>query len=522
MAIAVVETRRTGTPARRSDDGQECPSYIARWLLGLVLAVGGAMVWLMFVSFLSEWLAQRLNEKQSREQRHQSLEFRESGEPIIHIRRITLDNALHTEEYRTLDGQAVEVEPGEISKMQGHSWMVGTFPKPYLNTPSGALRIQEAPVPLPPKLRWSLYSVYDLRGMNPQHWFLKWPDRPGGSAYWSVYDAMTKTLQGYLGRSGWSQSVPAEGDQFPAWDQNQRDIALIVSDRIDWTFPPNGTGLMVLDDSTRPDVGLLYVTPRRDTIYVINQRHRTVEVARTLTDESLLGIAVQSNDARPSSSLLDGTVMATSVLLTWPDRLEFVTPRMKTIRTVSLPAELRGKSFTLVDLKSGGFVAEFQRSPIRRDSSVAEQELVWFNDSGEVTQRRTVSLPARYYWFDWQPDRFLPPLSLMPIYLTHLWPQIHSGYLVDENGQLLHKPDEPLTWSVLWKALCITAKASPWPLGLCLLSGLPFAIACCVRQLRFGASRFEHVAWPLLVYLFGLAGWVAFVADRARREAVAE
>lgn len=491
---------------------------IARWLLGLVLAVGGGMVWLIFASWLSMWLSQRLNQP-ALERKWQFLEFRESGEPIIDVQRVSLDSSFRTEEYRTLDGQAVDVEPGEISKMRSRSWMVGTFPRPYLNTSSGALHFQEAPVPLPWKLRQSIFSLYDLHGSNPEFWFLRWPDRADGSAYWSVYDSTTKTLQGYLGRSGWSQTVPAESDQFPAWDQNQRDIALIVNDRIEWTFPPNGNSLMVLDDSPQPDVGLLYVTPRRDTIYVINQRRRTVEVVRTMTDEPLLGIAVRPEGVRPLSIPLVGGVAATSILLTWPDRVEFVTPRMKTLRMVPLPEELRGRSFQLVEVKSGGFVGVFDASPFHRDITVHEQQLVWFNDNGEVTQRRTFSRPLRYYdynyWFDWRPDQFVPPLSMMPISLSHLWQQRRGRDLFDENGEPLRQEDEPMTWSRQWKELRALVRTSPWSSGFCLLSGLPFAIACCVRQNRLGATRFERIAWPALVYLFGPVGWLAFVSHRA-------
>lgn len=497
---------------------------VARLLLGLVLSVGGAIVWLVIVAISSEWLAQWFHGEKVLE--GQSIVFRRSGEPVIEVHRFYgLRGSRQSREFRTLDDQPVELSDHEANVSYDHTWQVGPLSRPMIDTrANGPMRWQDAPEPLPWSLRQSLFSVYDARGSNPQFWFLHWPERRGGSAYWTVYDSTSKAWLGYLGRAGWSASVPPLADQFPAWDENKRDIAQIINDQPFFSFPPWGVSILALDDSPQPDVGLLYVTPHRDAIYVINQRRRTVEVGRMFPDAPPRGISVRRRSVEVPDPLDESIalILRGPLLLSWPDHLEFTTATLKSIRTIPLPEELRDQTFQLVEQQEGAFLAEYQSLRSRPGVTSEDHRLVWFNEKGEVTRQRTVSLPAPPSYSDLESEYLAPPLSLMPISILQLWPKLRGGYLFAHDAEFLRGPDDPLTWSLLWKRFYYLVKESAWPLALCLLSGLPFAVACSWRQRRVSASRLERVAWPLLVYLFGLVGWIAFVAHREwpRRRAV--
>ncbi|MBC7816442.1 MAG: hypothetical protein IAG10_06075, partial [Planctomycetaceae bacterium] len=90
--------------------------------------------------------------------------------------------------------------------------------------------------------------------------------------------------------------------------------------------------------------------------------------------------------------------------------------------------------------------------------------------------------------------------------------------MLNESGQLLLKPGERLTLSSAFRAMDRYIRGGVgvgWTaLVLCLLSGIPFAVLCWRKQRLFGASRSECFAWMLLVYSFGLVGWIAFVTHR--------
>lgn len=95
--------------------------------------------------------------------------------------------------------------------------------------------------------------------------------------------------------------------------------------------------------------------------------------------------------------------------------------------------------------------------------------------------------------------------------------------MFDQDGKVLRQPDEPLTWSLQLRALQITIRRLGWIFWMGLLSGIPFAALCVWRQRTLPVSNFDRVAWPLLLCVFGIVGWVAFLTHRhwpARRVGV--
>ncbi len=374
--------------------------------------------------------------------------------------------------------------------------------------------LADAPTPLPWLLRLEDCAIH-RRDRYPEHWYFLWPDRTGDSAFLPSYDSRTKSLRGYLGPAGFQTEKPSNEQGFPAWDRNTGKIGQLLSDPPIYGPLHHANALIALSDERDADLGMLYLTPARDAFYLINLTQKKVELVRAIQGDSLRGYSAKSLDrfvADDPGMAYAQNVLRPRVILRWPDHLEFVTPYLKTLWTVTLPEELRDRSFQLSELKAGGFVAEF--------FSLKEYQFVWFNEDGIVTKRRTLPQPDRpsslaWRWAIWHECDDLRPTALMPLNLSVLWFNSFAGYVMGDDGQWIGDSDEPTIWSIRQAALATVIRRYPWSFGVCLLSGVPFAIACWRRQRRCGASRFERLAWTGLVYLFGLVGWIAFVAHRA-------
>lgn len=508
--------------AERRENG--LPTAIARWLLGLVLAVGGANVWMVVVQFASHWLAKRVELNLVFDRR--DVVFRESGEPVLQISR-NVGYHFYPKEYRTLDDEPVTLSQAEQRRAWDPTWRMELFPEvPRLWLNNGARgrwprRLVDVATPLPWSVRVWEFSIHRAN-RPPEFWFLTWPDRPGGSTYLTCYDSTTNAVRGHLSLAGFTAEKPSDEQALPAWDRNQRDIGRLIGDSPSYGIPQRGNTSFLLTEGREPDVGLLYLTPARDAIYVINQTRRTVELARTFRDEPLRGVSAMPQSRTEVRDPVYGfhqVMLSARLALRRSDRLEFVGPDFQTTSTVMLPEELRDRSFDLSVLKSGGYVARYYTPRWMQDLPSNETQLLWFTDDGMVTQRRTV--PGHEFdrswvtrWFLWRDYEVVNPLALMPWHLSALWTNSESGTVTGDDLRLIGTTDEPTTWSIRQRAITTLIRRFPWSTGLCLLSGVPFAIACGRRLRRCGTSRFERLAWPVLVYVFGIAGWVALATHR--------
>ncbi len=493
---------------------------IVRWLLGCVLCFGGAMVWSLVAMWSAKWLERTLNAMPTNAEYH-SILLRDHAEPIVHMQRVVNERQAITHHvgFTTLDGQPVSLEPGaeHLITSKNVSAYLFNFPQYFSSSGESTRLIIDSFGPWPWSQRTSYFGVTGQQGQHALSWFFLWPDHPGGTGYWVGYDIVTKRRVGYLGKSGLTASIPPIADQFPAWDAESHHAARIMGGDPNYyysshMFPPSGTSILSLND-VGSEVGVLFVTPRRDTIYVLNLTRGSVAAVRSdIPEGQLLGITARDfgHQSHPSVEHL-----ATELILIWSDRLEFTTPTLQSLRTVMLPEELRNQSLTFAEQDGDTFVTSnfvFAYGRLREMKSVA-YPLIWFDKSGTVTRRKEMTLPWNL-GYEWDVEQFQTPLSLMPISLWRYAEIARSGRIPDDDDRYFRKPDEPMTWTIWWQCLRQIAHRLPWSIGLCAFSGVPFAIACWWRQRRVAASRFERLAWPALVYLFGLVGWIAFVCHR--------
>ncbi len=492
------------TPSPNPKAASSLSTSIQHWLLGLLLCCGGAIVWGLLVSWVGAGLSWWLNRDQTFESR--TVQLRADGEPIVTVSRSSLGGRAASSELQTVDGKPVVIESDEFP-LAAKSWHASPFPTSYMDERRSLHEHKlwiDAPEPLPWSLSLLQFVDGDLSAEEARKWYFRWPRHAGGSGFFEGFDNKTKRRIGYLGMSGFSEAEPPAADHFPAWDANKSKTAALITAYNNAFFPPYPIGITLSEPGQSLQHGLWFITPQRDRLFVINLTRRTVTV-HPLADK-LLGTSIQQ--------VVSGGSREIVLALQWEDRLEVVSPTLKTLREIPFPVELRGKISTFSELKTGEFEASYWGTSSKPGVLPADQHFVRFNDRGEITLRKTVSLPIATRSDYWPAEVFVVPLSMVPLSVVSWLAPYRSAFVVDENQQPIRQPDEPWTWSLQLRAMRIVIRSFGWLFWTGLLSGLPFGVLCWRKQRLFGASLGARVAWVLLVYSFGLVGWIAFVAHR--------
>ena len=488
-------------------------SSFQRWLLGLLLCLGGALVWALLLSYVGAGLNWWFNRSQTTYESRSAF-LRDNGDPCVAVQRYLRDGRDRSIEHQTVDGQPIVLEPDELTRTP-KSWHASAFPTSYTNTnQSHALNAYNLWIDAPAPFPWSLSLLQFADGDgylrngyfgNGRQWYFRWPRRAGGSGFLEGFDLQTKRRVGFIGMSGFSETEPPAADQFPAWDVNKSATAAFITAYHSETFPPSPLAITFSEPGQSLEHGLWIVTPQRDRLFVINLTRRSLVTTRVLSGK-LLGTSMQQDATGRSQEV--------TLALFWEDRLEIVSPTLKTLREIRFPKELHGKINSFSERPSGEFEASRGVPSSQPEVAPYDEQFVRFNDQGKVSLRRTVTLPPAKPWQYWSAEPYVLPLSLMPIGVVNLLAPYQSAFMWDENNKPIRQPNEPLTWSLQLRALRIIIGHIGWTFWLTLLSGLPFAALCVWRQRTLPSSHFDRVAWPLLLCVFGVVGWVAFRTHR--------
>ncbi len=490
--------RQNSATSRGPLNSGELSDAVARWLLGVIIATGGALLWLYVVLLFHHWLLSRPWMNAGNWMESRSLAFQADGEPILQLTHPGAAPGMRPRvEFQTLDGQPLGITEEELRKTAptDRSFNMRSQLDPWTSFGYRSWSVSSwdnAPEPLPWRMRLdSLNTNVVMPGVQEQ-WFFIGPARRGERGYLVGYDVRDKRCVGYIGTQGLSYSKPPFEQQCVTWEQGPNRHAFVGV--------REGHKTMTVSESPAEwEVILPFVPATRDRAYVINLTRREARLAREQLDSPLLAVMNFSRYQPPRD-----TVTQNDVVLRFRDRLEFVTPALETQRVLPLPEELRDGDFRLVDAAGGGFVASYV-PPKKWTTESYENELLWLNADGSLRQRRTIVVQFARYDFMWLPWHIELLGSLMPLKCF-----LVIKTAVRELHQLPPTADEArrsFLRVARWNGL-------GWAMGFGVLSGVPFAIACWRRQRRFGASRFERLAWPALVYLFGLVGWIAFLTHR--------
>ncbi len=497
----------------RLHDRCDARSILQHWLLGLLLCCGGAIVWTLLLGWIGDCATWWFNRDRMHESRQVFLSS--NGEPYVLVQRYGNNGRGHVVEFQTVDGQRMLESPQELA-LTNKSWQASPFATDLSTTtfvnwrrdPQTIYQWVDAPEPLP----WSLSLMrfvdgdqYSEYGSHGPHWYFRGSRYPGGTGFFEGFDYKTKQRIGFIGLHGFSETIPPAVDQFPVWDNDKSKRAKFITQFNEGHSSLHTAALVLNAEGDSREYGLWLITPQRDRIFVINLTRRSVAATRVLS-EKLLGISSHRDETGRSRNVAHA--------LLWEDRLEIVSPTLKTLREIRFPTELRGKVGSLSEFQSGEFEDSYtDRSPDPK-TIPAEEHFIRFNDRGETTLRKTVKVPRDKPTYLWSAELYLPPLSLMPINAVKWLAEDHSMSNLNGGSQPFRRPDEPLTWSIRLQSLRIIISLIGWPFWLTLLSGFPFAALCAWRQRTLPVSNFDRIAWPLLLCVFGIVGWMAFLTHR--------
>jgi hypothetical protein len=132
------------------------------------------------------------------------------------------------------------------------------------------------------------------------------------------------------------------------------------------------------------------------------------------------------------------------------------------------------------------------------DDMATKQEhwICWVGDGGQSREARTtLSSPGGLL----QMRGLAAPVAPAPLVLGGFVALVRTRELLEQG--LAQSYPEALVRAIreFWSALAIAQ-----------LIAAGFSLLCYRRQVRYGASRWERVTWPLFVLLLGLPGWIGY------------
>ncbi len=432
--------------------------------LGLILAVGIAVVWAIAVIWGSVIAYQFLRGRQVDER----LYYLADGTPFIET------SQRQAETYRTLDGQAI---PNDSPSLDFRTYMA-TMRGPKL--PRRGLELNP--------WRQRILAFSDGR-RPPTYWYLIHDARREGTGYLVGYNSATKRQIGYIGRQGFRPDMPPPQERFPV---NGR--RLTVYDYSDISLRPYGYGQEPRHLAEK-EVYLI----SRGQLLKIDARNRTVQVALESPDLLSLDWGLRGLSSLPTEESERILWKGRNLLVRMKDRMLVLDPRQGGRRSYGLPEEIRGVDFDFLELADGRALATVGPD---YGWGTRTYRLFWFDEAGKVLRREEAVLktPAPVVAPEHESWAFAAALPA-PIALTASAAVI--GPLV-----ALAWGEEPTYARALAGSL---SKAWPVLLATCLVAAM-LAWVCFRRQRRFAAPGVW--AWTIFVFLFGVPGLLAYLVYR--------
>lgn len=435
-------------------------------LLGLVLAIGFAVAW----GAAMIWCGSVIDSVNRGDQVRRDLYFLSDGRPVI----VTYAfSGYQTTAIRTLEGEQL---PESAQQRL-------TYPS-YLSVPK-----EEESWLLP--MGWSERIVgMNDGGVPPVYWYLIHDGQPSGRAYLAGYHSRSERLVGYIGRGGFRTTLPPRDDRFPI---DGRRMARHGGAAVRYSSP----GYIPTSPMSYGDDGL---PPGRQYL---------------LTDDGLVALDLQAHTVRlllqPAEVPLSASVITVplpkppdapehfrpsrqELAFAYRDRIELFDPRTEESRAYPLPPDLRRPRthLYLQAVPSGELVLidrQTATDPITR--------LTWLSPGGKITRREEVAIQQYHSWIDDHPEwaaTAVVPCPVMSVLITFLalpMTFVESSQAADYPAGLAQ------SWSRSWLPLVLVFALNLIPVWLVW------------RRQQEYAGR-GTVAWMLLVYLLGPAGWVGY------------
>lgn len=433
------------------------------FLISTVVALGVAAAWAMVAAWTISTAERVLKVQEPYENIYTSV----SGEPVIV--RTTRGNTQTTEKILSLSGEPAKVTSQDL------------------------LHPQTIDVPgrrhgMPTRLDWlsRLASAND-GGIPPVFWYMIHDGQTPGHAYGIGYHSPTRTVVGYFGRGGFSDSLPPRDDWFAIAGHDgmqNRSTFHFYGQEPQWVSP-TPRGLLLAD-------GKLWKIDfaNRQVAKMLNcpEAYAVGHVWRILPE-----LPPRATDVEHWSA---SSITPTDALLREPESLLIVDKQSGEAHRFALPPVLRKQMLAGSLLPDESLLVVAQRN-----WSDGDAQVVWLKASGEIIKQQTVhrksiqqqpSLTA----MGWTATASAPwPLASAAITFAVL--PVGVEYMAEADADAEY---QTALIKVLWQT---------WP------SILTVVVVSCVmavlayrRQKRFGLPN--SAAWAIFSFLFGLPGWLAY------------
>jgi hypothetical protein len=325
------------------------------------------------------------------------------------------------------------------------------------------------------------------------YWYFVSDGRADGTAYFVGYDSKSRTRVGFLGTDGFRPETPAAEELIPFGGAASGPGTRVFctqpgyEPRMHPHMPPGARGPR---GSVSPwDV---YVLGSDGKLYHANLATRTVHVA--VDEPTLRSVALEQGTPDP----VQGT--PSRLVARLDDHVLVLDERGQQLSRYPIPEALRGVDFSFGETTTGEAVL-FWNSPFDILATEVEYRLWWVNSEGRCREA-TATLAYRG---DMQEQQVLGGLVVpSPVVLAGLVASIRPAKLLEEGLAATYG-------AALGRALREFGPA----LVLACLVAAGFALLCYRRQVRYGTSGPERVAWPLFVLALGLPGWIAYRFGRS-------
>jgi hypothetical protein len=397
----------------------------------------------------------------------ESVVIRRDGEPLIASR------LKEPRTYRDLEGNPVHPASSEELRLEQHVVYLNGRPPNLDDHPNWGSRVcsfAEGPVPT-------------------TFWYLMSDGKAAGTAYFAGYDSESKYLIGYIGIHGFQEEpVPVE-DRFPiACNKGELHSAVLASGG------PGGNGYRhpSFEIAASATAGYsaywdVYLIGRDHAFYHVDLRKRSV-------DSSLHGTVILSGGMRESSNDATTGTNSSPVVRT-DDAIILLDSHGHEQRRYPIPELVHGRVVAFSEANSGD-AWMYTAGPY--DQMATEEDCHIFRVHGNGQYRQTDVTLAR------DPSMRVvrtsagfvapSPVVLALITWTLRTSQLLEREVVDTPMQAWQRASMDYLPALL-EAFAIAA--------VC-------AVICYRRQVRFGASGFERIAWPIFVLFFGLPGWIGY------------
>lgn len=354
------------------------------------------------------------------------------------------------------------------------------------------------PTKLPVKLRpeesgdWGqrIRSFADGR-MSAGYWYFIADGRRDGSGYFVGYDSENRSCLGYLGLAGLREKpVPIE-ERIPLEGIISRFDSRLLNTQ-QWNgsrHPPRrNAGRAPHGSVSTWDV---YILGREAKLYHVDLQKRIIRIAfdktPVLSTSLIAGLpdAIHGTPYRPAVRTVDAILV--------------LDERGSELKRYPIPEPLRTQDISFGETTTGEAVM-YANNPEDLLATEIDYQIYRVDSTGRHQHTSTV-LPFLGF------KRWCPLTGLVvpsPLALAGGVAWLRPSDRV-ENGLAS-------TYSeALGQALTEFGPA----LAIAGVIAFGFAVLCYRRQVRYGTSRTERIAWPLFVLLFGLPGWIGYRFGRA-------